>query len=167
MNGSLDALLHTTLTTFAHSILHTPWYGKEREAVSYYAFNFLAKAAQPGTPFYDAGQLAMEGRMPGGPLNTKKQVCKDLVIWPAPGVNCWNEQREAVRYPLVVMEWKANSNTLYPYDLEQLASLTAHVPGMLGVAVTFDAKKKEVLRAAKVLNGEVEEEWLVVEANKG
>jgi hypothetical protein len=156
----LESLIHQTLSAFANNILHTPWYGKEREAVSHYAFNFLAKAAQAGTPFYDIGQLAMEGRMPGGPLNTKKQVCKDLVIWSAPGVNCWNEQREAVRYPLAVMEWKANSAELYEYDLEHLASLTAHVPGMLGIVVTFDAQRKNVLRAAKVLNGEVTRDWL-------
>jgi hypothetical protein len=156
----MESLLHATLSAFANNILHTPWYGKEREAVSHYAFNFLAKAAQPGTPFYDIGQLAMEGRMPGGPLNTKKQVCKDLVIWPAPGVNCWNEQREAVRYPLAVMEWKANSANLFEYDLEHLASLTTHVPGMLGIVVTFDARRKNVLRAAKVLNGDVAPDWL-------
>ncbi len=156
----METLLHTTLSAFANNILHTPWFGKEREAVSYYAFNFLAKAARSGTPFYDVGQLAMEGRMPGGPLNTKKQVCKDLVIWPAPGVNCWNEQRQAVRYPLAVMEWKANSPNLFAYDLEHLASLTAHVPGMLGIVVTFDARSKKVLRAARVLNGEVTRDWL-------
>lgn len=156
----LASLLEASLTSFAHAILRTPWYGKEREAVSHYAFNFLAKADQPGTSFYDIGQLAMEGRMPGGPLNTKKQVCKDLVIWPTPGSNCWDADRRAVHYPLAVMEWKANSAKLFPYDLEHLASLTAHVPGMLGVVVTFDAKRKGVLRAAKVLNGIVEEGWV-------
>lgn len=162
MIDDLSSSLKASLTAFAHSILRTPWYGKEREAVSYYAFNFLAKAVKPGTAFYDIGQLAMEGRMPGGPLNTKKQVCKDLVIWPTPGANCWNERREAVHYPLAVLEWKANSSRLFPYDLEHLASLTTRAPGMLGVVVTFDAKKKEVLRAAKVLNGVIEEDWLEV-----
>lgn len=158
----IASTLRETLIAFAHSILRTPWYGKEREAVSYYAFNVLAKATKPGTAFHDTGQLAMEGRMPGGPFNTKKQVCKDLVIWPAAGANCWNERRVAVHYPLAVMEWKANSSKLFPYDLEHLSSLTTHAPGMLGIAVTFDAKKKEVLRAAKVLNGVVEEDWLEV-----
>ena len=114
---ALEPILQQTLGTFGSQVLTTPWYGKEREAVSHYAFHFLAKAAQPGTPFYDIGQLAIEGRMPGGPLNTKKQVCKDLVIWPEPGANCWNERREAVHYPLAVMEWKANSSTFFAYDL--------------------------------------------------
>ena len=50
--------------------------------------------------------------------------------------------------------------------LEHLASLTTHAPGMLGVVITFDAKKKEVLRAAKVMNGVVERDWLEVESNK-
>ncbi len=158
----LSILLHRTLTTFANAILHSPWYGKEREAVSHYAFNFLAKTPQLGTSFYDVGQVAIEGRIPGGPLNTKKQVCKDLVIWPAPGRNCWDAQRRAVHYPLAVMEWKANSSELFAYDLEQLASLTLHVPEMLGIAVTFDAKRKGVLRAAKVERGSVNLDWLVV-----
>ena len=158
----MEALLRDTLTAFARTILDTPWFGKEREAVSYYAFGFLAKACRHDSLLFDTGQLAMEGRMPGGPLNTKKEVCKDLVIWPTPGSNCWNAERRSVNYPLVVMEWKADSAKFFPYDLEHLASLTTHAPGMLGIVVTFDARKKDVLRAAKVLNGVVEEEWLVV-----
>ncbi|MBK9273035.1 MAG: hypothetical protein IPM49_00655 [Flavobacteriales bacterium] len=155
-------VLRGTLTTFAQAILRTPWYGKEREAVSYYAFGFLAKACAPGAVLHDPGQIAMEGRMQGGPLNRKKEVCKDLVIWPAPGANCWSADRKALHYPLVVMEWKANSAQFFPYDLEHLASLTRQAPQMLGIAVTFDARRKEVLRAARVVAGTVEEGWLEV-----
>jgi len=158
----LEPLLSESLTSFAHAILATPWFGKEREAVSYYAFGHLAKQCAPGALLDDPGQIAMEGRMPGGPLNTKKEVCKDLVIWPAPGANCWNAQRKAEHYPLAVMEWKANSNRFFPYDLEHLVSLTQQAPGMLGIVVTFDAKKKDLLRAAKVLNGAVDEGWLEI-----
>jgi hypothetical protein len=159
---ALEPLLHTTLTAYAHTILHTPWFGKEREAVSYYAFGFLAKACAPGTLLHDPGQIAMEGSMPGGPLNTKKEVCKDLVIWPAPGANCWSPERKAVHYSLAVMEWKANSAAFFPYDLEHLASLTQQAPVMLGIAVTFDARRKGVLRAARVVAGQVDEWWLEV-----
>ncbi len=162
MTHPLDVLLKESLTAFGHAIVGTTWFGKEREAVSYYAFSFLAKECRAGTALYDTGQIAMEGRMPGGPLNKKKQVCKDLVIWPTPGTNCWDEKRRAVHYPLAVMEWKANSGILFHYDLEHLASLTEHAPGMLGIVVTFDARKKDILRAAKVLNGAVEEGWLEV-----
>lgn len=158
----LERTVAETLASFARTILRTPCYGKEREAVSYYAFGFLAKACAAGTPLYDPGQLALEGRMPGGPMNTKKEVCKDLVIWPAPGANCWTPERQAKHYPLAVMEWKANSAAFFPYDLAHLASLTQQAPGMLGIAVTFDARRKGLLRAARVVQGVVEEGWLEV-----
>lgn len=158
----LEGILRETLTAFGQTVLHSSWFGKEREAVSYYAFGFLAKACIQGGLLYDPAQLAIEGRIPAGPLNKKKEVCKDLVIWPEAGKNCWDDQRRSVRYPLVVMEWKANSDQLFPYDLEHLTSLTHMKQGMLGIAVTFDAKKKGLLRAAKILNGAVDLNWLAV-----
>lgn len=158
----LEGILRETLTAFGKTVLHSPWYGKEREAVSYYAFGFLAKACADGSLLYDPAQLAIEGRIPAGPLNKKKEVCKDLVIWPVGGENCWNEERRSVHFPLVVMEWKANSDQFFSYDLEHLASLTSAKQGMLGIAVTFDARKKGLLRAAKVLNGTVDVGWLEV-----
>lgn len=151
-----------SLTAFAEAILHTPWFGKEREAVSYYAFGFLAKACAPGSVLFDPGQIVLESRIPAGPLNKKKEVCKDLAIWPTPGGNCWDAQRRSVHVPLAVLEWKANSERFFAYDLEHLASLTTLHAGMLGFVVTFDAKKKGVLRAAKVLDGVVQEDWLEV-----
>lgn len=70
--------------------------------------------------------------------------------------------RRSVHVPLAVLEWKANSERFFAYDLEHLASLTTLHAGMLGFVVTFDAKKKGVLRAAKVHHGVVHEDWLVV-----
>lgn len=159
---SLEGILRETLTAFGRTVLHGPWYGKEREAVSYYAFGFLAKACTQDGLLSDPAQLAIEGRIPAGPLNKKKEVCKDLVIWAVAGKNCWDADRRSAHYPIAVMEWKANSDRLFPYDLEHLTSLTQMRQGMLGIAVTFDAKKKGLLRAAKVLNGTVEENWLEV-----
>ena len=72
--SGLEPLLHSTLTAFARAILDTPWFGKEREAVSYYAFGFLANASKLGTLLFDPGQLAIEGRIPGTRSNSKKQV---------------------------------------------------------------------------------------------
>jgi len=165
--SGLEPLLHSTLTAFARAILDTPWFGKEREAVSYYAFGFLAKACKPGTLLFDPGQLAIEGRIPGTRSHSKKQVCKDLVIWPAPGANCWDGPKKAVHAPLAIIEWKANSSTFFEEDITKMMEYTTSRhpgpdpgSGLLGIVVTFDAKKKGVLRAAKVLNGVVEREWL-------
>jgi len=158
----MDELLRTTLTAFARAILGTPWFGKEREAVSYYAFGFLAKACKPNTWLYDPGQLTIEGRIPGTRSHSKKQVCKDLVIWRAPGTNCWDGPNKAVHVPLAIIEWKADSDTFYEEDITKMQEYTTSYPGLLGIVVTFNAKKKTVLRAAKVLNGVVERDWLEV-----
>ncbi len=155
----LEQLLHTTLTAFAQTVLRGTWYGKEREAVSYYAFGFLAKACREGTPLFDPGQIAIEGRIPATAGHTKKQVCKDLVIWPRPGMNCW-EGRQAVHLPLAIMEWKVNSRAFFNYDIQRLQEYTGAYKGLLGIAVNFDVKHKRELRAARVLDGRVEEDWL-------
>ncbi|QQR86623.1 MAG: hypothetical protein IPJ76_18965 [Flavobacteriales bacterium] len=113
----LLSVVHRTLSLFALEIRLKHWYGKEREAVSYYAFAYLAKACKRGTELHDPGQIAIESRIPGGPLNAKKEVCKDPAIWSKSGENCWDEKHESTRYPLVVMEWKAGSDRFSTYDL--------------------------------------------------
>ena len=158
----LDSVIKQTLTAFGRAILDTPWFGKEREAVSYYAFGFLAKACEPGTLLHDPGQLAIEGRIPGTRSHSKKQVCKDLVIWRAPGANCWEGPNKAVHVPLAIIEWKADREAFYQEDIDKMVEYTTSYPGLLGIVVTFNSKKKTVLRAAKVMNGVVELDWLLV-----
>lgn len=156
----LLSVVRRTLSLFALEIRLGHWYGKEREAVSYYAFGFLVRACKRGTELHDPGQIAIESRIPGGPLNVKNEVCKDLAVWKKPGANCWNETRESVHYPMLVMEWKVGRERFSPYDLEHLKSLTAHAPGMTGVAVTLQMGERYLLRAALVTNGTVQEDWL-------
>lgn len=158
----MEQTLHRTFIAFGRAILDTPWFGKEREAVSYYAFGFLAKACKEGTLLFDPGQIAIEGRIPGTRSHSKKQVCKDLVIWPASGANCWDGPNKAVHVPLAIIEWKADRATFFPDDISKMQEYTTTYPELLGIVVTFDAKKKGVLRAAKVVRGVVEEGWLEV-----
>jgi hypothetical protein len=159
----LLSVVQRTLTAFAHHMRLERWYGKEREAVSFYAFGFLSTACKRGAALHDPGQIAIESRIPAGPLNTKNEVCKDLAIWPKSGANCWANNRESVHHPLVVMEWKAGSDRYSAYDLEHLSSLTTQTPGMVGIAVTFVVGEHYLLRAALVENGTVQEDWLFVE----
>ncbi|MEO8067590.1 MAG: hypothetical protein ABI599_07860 [Flavobacteriales bacterium] len=158
----LEAVLNRSLQAFAKQVLHSKWYGKEREAVSYYAFGQLVRQCKAGSPLYHPAQIAIEGRLPGSALNKKKEVCKDLVIWPTPGGNCWNAERKSQHYPLAVMEWKANGEEFSAYDIKHLVALTTGCPGMLGLVVTFHAVRKNVFRVARILNGEVQYDWLEV-----
>lgn len=155
----LEEKIHSTLTAFANTVLNTSWYGKEREAVSYYAFGLLAKAFKEGTALFDPGQIAIKGRILATVGHTKKQVCKDLVISPRPGMNCW-EGRQAIHLPSAIMEWKVNSREFFNYDIQRLQEYTSEYKDLLGIAVTFDVKHNRELRAARVMDGRVEEDWL-------
>ena len=161
----LEQTIKRTLSEFGSFIIDNQWYGKEREAVSYYAFGFLANACAPGTLFYDPAQIVLETRLPSGPLNKKKEVCKDLGIWSQPGGNCWNTERMSVNYPLVLVEWKANNASFNKYDVAHVKSLTEQAPQMLGIIVTFDLHKK-VFRGARVEGGVMTEGWLEVTAKE-
>lgn len=160
--AALEVLLKQSLKAFAQDVLHSKWYGKEREAVSYYAFGQLVPLCKAGSPLYHPAQIAIEGRLPGSALNTKKEVCKDLVIWPTPGGNCWDAERKSKHFPLAVMEWKASGEEYSEYDIKHLVVLTTGCPGMLGLMVTFKVLEKNVFRVAHILNGEVQYDWLVV-----
>ena len=63
---------------------------------------------------------------------------------------------------MVVLVWKADSDVFSAYDMGFLTALTLAHPTVLGVAVTFDARKKDRLRAALLVNGAVLEDWLEV-----
>ncbi|MCB9169972.1 MAG: hypothetical protein H6594_06420 [Flavobacteriales bacterium] len=151
---ALEPILHRTLTAFGRSILDTPWYGLEREAVSWYAFGFLVKACRPGALLHDPGHLAIAGRMPATRSHTKARVCKDLVIWPRPGPpRAHAPDRAGV---------ESRPRHLHPRRPAQAAGVHHRLPGLLGIVVTFSAKRRQVLRAAKVWQGQVEEGWLEV-----
>ena len=84
--------------------------GREREAVSRYAFAHLVKCCHPHTVLHDSAQIGIEvavrqlKRSVDYP-NVGKTVCKDLVIWPAPNMLLWKADVPHFE-PLAVMEWK-------------------------------------------------------------
>lgn len=148
----LDAIIRTSLTRFTDFVFTSKWYGKEREAVSLYAFGFLIDECASGTCLYDKQQIGIEVRVPKPTsFGRKSEVCKDLVIWPSPRMTCWNEQRESVIYPVSVMEWKANRTTTFERDLQWLTAFAHDVPDFVGYATTFDlAKRKFRLKCDRV-----------------
>src|SRR6059036_1119248 len=65
------------------------WFGREREAISLYAVDFLRRRCQTGSVLSDARQIGIEVVVPGVPGLNRKRPCrvnKDLVIWPAPAM---------------------------------------------------------------------------------
>jgi hypothetical protein len=102
---SIDIFIRESLLDLREFISRTRWHGREREAVSLYAFGFLAARCKPEGPLRDPTQIGLDVavRQPPGPRR-KALVCKDLVIWPDPAGNCWDDSSNPTRHPLVVIE---------------------------------------------------------------
>jgi len=56
----LDRVIRSSLEGFVEDIASEAWWGKEREAVSLFAFSHLIRRCAKGTPFFDPGQVGLE-----------------------------------------------------------------------------------------------------------
>jgi hypothetical protein len=98
----LDALIVTSLRAFLAEVSRVGWQGREREAISLYAFGALLDHA--GAFVADRRQIGIGVAVtPVGP-GGRDLVNKDLVIWPGPHENAFSGAA-----PLAVMEWKADA----------------------------------------------------------
>ena len=160
----LEGIIRASLERFAQHVQDTGWFGKEREMVSYYALGFLAKECRVGSVLFDPGQISVEVRVPGiKDFTKKKQVCKDLLVWERPGMTCWNERRESVLAPLVIMEWKDELTKDFAYDVEWVRRFSEDRPDFLGITVALHlARQGAELRCCATRNGLVESNWLVI-----
>ena len=160
----LDDTIAESLTSFVADVFAISWWGKEREAVSLFAFRYLVAACRPGTVLYDPAQIAIEVRVPQpAGVGVKAEICKDLVIWPEPGWTCWNERREAARIPIAVLEWKVNTPGLSDRDIAWLHAFATQHSVCTGYAISLDLHaRNERLCCARVSTRGVDRNWLNV-----
>ena len=162
--SEIEGILRRSLTAFVHHVRDTGWWGKEREAVNYYALGFLLKECLPGSVLFDPAQLAIESRVgqiekPKG----KNEVCKDLAIWPGPGQGCWDAHRKSSRYPLVIMEWKVNTERIFAYDRDWLLAFSTDKPDFTGVCLSMNMlDQRPTLNASMIQDGKETLEWLLI-----
>ena len=71
------------LRAFFTAVDRDGWRGQEREAVTLFAFEFLVPHAR-GAAMEIASQIGIECTVPQVASGGKRQVCKDIVIWPRP-----------------------------------------------------------------------------------
>lgn len=99
--AELDVTITQALTSLARELSGVGWSGRrEREVVSLFCFGHLLRQCKPGGVLYDPTQVAIEvavPQIPGqrnltGSSRSKAQVCKDIVIWPRPGMVTWGPQ---------------------------------------------------------------------------
>ncbi len=152
---ALEELIAESLREFTAFIIRTGWRGREREAVSLYAFGFLVPRCRPDGVLREPTQIGLDVAVPQLPGPARKAlVCKDLVIWPEPAGNCWDEAGKTTRKPIAVLEWKARTESISTYDEQWLQEFSAESPTFVGFAISIHPRgTATTLTASRVRGG--------------
>ena len=160
--SEMDSIIRESLVEFVEDIFARSWWGKEREAVSLFSFGCLVKRCRKGSVLYDPAQIGIEVRVPKPDnFGAKKEVCKDIVIWPVPSMTCWDENMKPTQQPLTVLEWKVHEPCVSAHDLEWLCAFSANRPDFIGYALCLNLNRKDFrLRCVRVQNQIKNPDWL-------
>lgn len=166
----IDEIVRNSLTDFVEDIFGSNWKGREREAVSLYAFGYLQRHVHGNSILRDATQIGIEVAVPSWKEdNKKRQVNKDLIIWTEPKQTCWDSQWNLSNYPLVVMEWKVfhrgkTRPSMCIRDVDWLQKYSERHQGLfVGYAVSLDLRERHFrLCVARAERGRVSNEWLLL-----
>jgi hypothetical protein len=160
--SEIDGIIRGSLAELVDFVWATNWYGREREVISLFTFGFLLPRCRPESVLRHPTQVAIEGAVIqiGGP-NRKKLVTKDMVIWPEPLMNVWDEDRQPANHPAAILEWKANKTTVSGYDVNWLRQFSSDLPDFVGYAVCLDVLQRRFrLSCTRVHQGDAESRWL-------
>jgi hypothetical protein len=168
MLKQIDIIVRDSLTEFVADVFGSSWKGREREAVSLYAFGFLQRQIRKGGILRDPTQIGIEVTVPSDKsLNPKGRVCKDLVLWREPNMTCWNAGWEVVNFPLMIMEWKAfrlpsSRPQISKKDVEWLRQYSALYPSVfVGYTVSLDLlQRKFRISVTRIEGGSADDHWL-------
>ena len=158
---SLETSIRESVLSFATHLTETRWQGREHEAVSLFAFGFLQKH------FENPTRIVIEGAVTQLGGRGKKQVCKDLVIWPEAGMNVWDDSWQLKNDPTCIIEWKVASKRNHKppccdADVDWLRLFSSMRPMFEGYAIAVDLHRRDFLiRVTRVMAGKICEGWLV------
>jgi hypothetical protein len=164
-SAAIDGLIRDSLEAFLAEISSDSWWGRENEAVNRFAMGQLVKRCRPDSVLYDPRQIGIEVAVPqhtGG--RAKAQVRKDLVIWPRPGMTCWEDpaRRQPTCYPLAILEWKMGPAHSSARDIEWLTGATTHGRELVGYAVALELSDVTAeVHVVRVFRGTAEPKWTV------
>lgn len=173
--STLEAQLKEAFTGIAAS--GVPPYARERELVSLFVFGYLLPTLYGSAPLHSSAQIGIEVAVPQRQdrPNPRKNpdVCKDLVLWPEPGMVCWDSRGMPTLFPMAIIEWKtvnrkdpravarAKRDRAHP-DLEWLRWYVAAAPTAEGYAVTVDLSTRQAgWRVQRVTASAEEPAWFV------
>jgi len=164
----IDTIVRDSLTEFVAHVFGSSWKGREREAVSLYAFGFLQKQIRKGGILRHPTQIGIEVTVPSKKsLNPKERVCKDLVLWRAPNMTCWNADWKVVNFPMMIMEWKvfrlrSSRPQISKRDADWLKKYSAFCPSVfVGYAVSLDLLQRRFrIAVTRTEGGSSDDHWL-------
>jgi hypothetical protein len=169
MLSQIDSIIRHSLNDFVDDVTRSAWHGREREAISLYAFGFLQQYVSASGVLKDATQIGIEVTVPSNPhLNPKGRVAKDLVLWREPRMTCWDQNWQPSHYPLAILEWKvyrlpSPRAAMSSRDIDWLAQYAKHcrLP-FVGYAISLDLLHREfLLSVTRIGDSRVQGQWLV------
>jgi hypothetical protein len=149
MSNSIDYIeniLIETFDEFMENIQKIKWVGREREAISLFAFEFLTEKCKQNTPLSSRSQISIESAVPQIRLteNSKLVVNKDLVIWSSPFQTVWDQNYTVSNHPIAIMEWKLisplnkgrdNDSKVTQNDIKWLIDYSVFIKEFVGFSV--------------------------------
>ena len=159
--AAIDELVRTAFDGFWAHVASSHWRGREREAVSLFAFGFLVPQCGRSPFLSDARQIMIEGavvQLPGA--GRKRLVCKDLLLWSAPGMTVWNESGRMANSPSAILEWKMAPQP-YEGDVDWLRHFSVGRDSFVGYAVSLKLRTPATVRVNRIVGGMAENDWLV------
>lgn len=164
----VELIIKRALVQFHQDMVQRKWKGREREAVSHFVTGHLINCVSKDSIFKDLSQAVIEGAVKQWDKVGKKQVNKDLLIWPDSGMTTWNSVWEPEHVPLAILEWKVyrqknRFKAFHQHDVEWLEWWTTENTGTLGVLVALDiSTAKPELYAGLVKGGLCDKDWLLL-----
>ena len=141
----IDYFIDDALHEFARWLSgdNRQWRGKEWDTVAVFVDAFLRKHVGKHAAIKHQSQIRTESQVATTTARGWRGVLKDVVIWPAPFMTCWDEQWQATRVPWAIMEFKQwrdrpKSVLFDQRDSDWVAAWTMENPKSLGYVVTID-----------------------------
>lgn len=154
----IDSIISVALREFEAWLLASDWRGKEHDCVNLFVHGFLFKHVREDASIKDFTQVGIEVAVPQPVgIGVKPSARKDLVIWDAPRTVTWDAEWNAIRHPIVIIEWKARRKKQFPLldprDLEWLRRYSLHYRDFTGYAVTVDFSSQSCCIATARIHG--------------
>ena len=164
--AALDSIVRAAFESYVKDVFGAPCYGKEHDHVNRFAFGHLLPLCSTKGPLRHPTQIGLGVGMaqPRG-VGVNSAARKDLVIWPEPGMMCWNSRWRPCRHPMALMEWKVRRRGGVfhgrNHDRAWLSAYARWRPDFVGYSVAVDFEQRKFrLCVERFCGREIGAPWL-------